>query len=124
MKKIHITGVLIAIILCTLLFPNPSFSADKPVLTFIELGSVNCVPCKKMQKVMKNIENNYGDQIKVIFHDIYKEKDKVKKYEVKLIPTQIFFDKSGKEIFRHEGFFPESEIDELLAKHGLKKNHD
>ena len=94
------------------------------LITFVELGSVKCVPCRMMQPVMKNIEGKYGSQIKVIFHDIWNEDQKkyAREYDIQVIPTQVFLDKEGKEVFRHEGYFPESEIDALLAKHGLRPN--
>jgi thioredoxin 1 len=97
-------------------------SVSVPLMTFVELGSVKCVPCRMMQPVMKNIETKYGNQVKVIFYDIWQEDQKkyAKDYDIRVIPTQVFLDKSGKEVFRHEGFFPESEIDTLLVKHGLK----
>ena len=93
-----------------------------PKITFVELGSVKCIPCQKMQPVMKSIEGKYGDQIKVVFHDVWKEDQKqyAAKYGIKLIPTQVFLDSTGKEFFRHEGFYPEAEIDKLLQKRGLK----
>lgn len=95
----------------------------KPKVTFIELGSVNCIPCKKMQPVMKSVEAKYGSQLKVIFYDVWKKDQKKysEQYGVKLIPTQVFLDENGKEFFRHEGFYPEAEIDKLLAKKGLTK---
>lgn len=91
-------------------------------VTFVELGSVNCIPCKQMQPVMKEIEEKYGDQVKVIFYDVWKEDQKKysKQYGIKLIPTQVFLDSNGKEFHRHEGFYPESEIDKLLQSKGLK----
>jgi thioredoxin 1 len=94
----------------------------KPKITFIELGSVNCIPCKKMQPIMKSLEKKYGEQLKVIFYDVWKaeQKDKAQKYGIKLIPTQIFQDENGKEIHRHEGFYPENEIDKFLKSKGLK----
>jgi thioredoxin len=94
------------------------------LITFVELGSVNCIPCKKMQPVMKAIEEKYSHQIKVIFYDVWKADQKkfAEQYGIKLIPTQVFLDKDGKEIFRHEGFFPEAEIDKLLQKQGLTPN--
>ena len=94
----------------------------KPLITFVELGSVNCIPCRKMQPVMKAIEKKYSKQIKVIFYDVWKPEQRkyADEYGIRLIPTQVFLDKKGKEIFRHEGFFPEDEIDELLQKQGLK----
>jgi thioredoxin 1 len=95
---------------------------DKPKVTFVELGYVNCIPCKKMQPIMKSIETRYGSQVKVVFHDVWKEDQKQygEKYGIKLIPTQVFLDENGKEFFRHEGFYPEKEIDKLLEKRGVK----
>ena len=108
---------------------NPDVSirkTDKPFVTFIELGSVNCIPCKKMQPVMEAVEEKYGDQIKVIFYDVWKadQKKYAKEYGIRLIPTQIFLDKDGREIFRHEGFFPEVEINKLLLEQGLIPNQE
>ena len=96
----------------------------KPMITFVELGSVKCIPCRKMQPVMKAIEDKYDDQIKVIFYDVWKSDQRKygEEYDIRLIPTQVFLDKDGKEIFRHEGFFPEAEIDKFLQKQGLKPN--
>ena len=93
-------------------------------VTFVELGSINCVPCKQMQPVMKAIEEKYGDQINVIFYDVWTEEHKpyAEKYGIKLIPTQVFLDENGKEFHRHEGFYPESEIDKILQSKGMKPN--
>ena len=90
-------------------------------ITFIELGSVNCIPCKQMQPVMKAIEEKYGDQVKVVFHDVWKSEGKpyAEKYGIRLIPTQVFLDDKGNEFHRHEGFYPESEIDNILQERGL-----
>jgi thioredoxin 1 len=92
-----------------------------PKVTFIELGSVNCIPCKMMQPVMKSVEEKYGTQVKIIFYDVWKPEQKkfAQQYGIKLIPTQVFLDKEGKEFFRHEGFYPEAEIDKLLKSKGL-----
>jgi thioredoxin 1 len=94
--------------------------SDGALITFVELGSVNCIPCKQMQPVMKSIEARYAGQVNVIFHDVWKDKAPAQKYGIKLIPTQVFLDKDGKEIMRHEGFFAEANIDSLLLAHGLQ----
>lgn len=93
----------------------------KPKVTFIELGSVNCIPCKQMQPVMKAIEAKYGEQVKVIFYDVWTKEQKqyAQLYKIKLIPTQVFLDENGKEFHRHEGFYPEAEIDKILQGKGL-----
>ena len=95
---------------------------SKPKVTFVELGSVNCIPCKQMQPIMKSVEEKYGEKIKVLFYDVWKSNQKkyAQQYSIKLIPTQVFLDEKGKEFFRHEGFYPESEIDKLLQGKGLK----
>lgn len=107
---------------------DTSIAADaqkNPIVTFIELGSVSCVPCKKMQPIMKSLETKYGDQLKVIFYDVWKDeyKDKGKEYGIKLIPTQIFFDADNKEINRHEGYYSEEDIDKFLQSKGLIINN-
>ncbi|MBN2007913.1 thioredoxin family protein [candidate division KSB1 bacterium] len=93
-------------------------------ITFVELGSINCIPCKAMQPVMKAIEEKYESQIKVVFYDVWQpdQKNYAQEYNIKLIPTQVFLDENGKEIMRHEGFFAEEEIDAFLQKQGLKPN--
>lgn len=96
--------------------------AAKPFIVFYELGSVKCIPCRQMQPVMKSIEEKYGEQIKVIFYDVWKEDQKhhAEEFGIRLIPTQVFVDEKGKEIKRHEGFFPEKDIDAFLQSKGLK----
>ena len=90
-------------------------------VTFIELGSVRCIPCIKMQPVIKSIENKYGNQVNVVFHDVWtpEGKEAAKQYTFNVIPTQLFFDENGKEYFRHEGFFPEDELVKVLQQKGV-----
>jgi thioredoxin 1 len=111
--------------LILILFPVIVFAQAKevrPKVTFIELGSVNCIPCKQMQPVMKSIEEKYGEQIQVIFYDVWKAEQKqyAQKYGIRVIPTQVFLDENKKEFHRHEGFYPEAEIDKVLQAKGLK----
>lgn len=94
-----------------------------PKVTFVELGSVSCIPCKKMQPIMKSIETRYVGQVKVVFYDVLKDRAPATQYGIKLIPTQVFLDANGKEIARHEGFFPEEDIDKILAAQGLSPTY-
>ncbi len=95
----------------------------KPLVTFVELGSVKCIPCKAMQPVMKSVEEKYGSQLNVVFYDVWREEQAhyAQDYNIRLIPTQVFLDSNGKELMRHEGFFPEKEIDAFLQSKGLKQ---
>jgi thioredoxin 1 len=90
--------------------------------TFIELGSVNCIPCKAMQPIMEDIRKEYKGQVEVVFYDVWTSEGKPfgEKYKIRAIPTQVFLDKSGKEYFRHVGFFPKEEIIKVLQKQGVK----
>jgi thioredoxin 1 len=101
---------------------NAQTKEAKPKVTFVELGSVNCIPCKAMQPVMKAIEEKYGEQVKVVFYDVWTKEQRhyAERYKIKLIPTQVFLDEYGKEFHRHEGFYPETEIDKVLQSKGLK----
>jgi thioredoxin 1 len=117
--------ILISLLLVSFLAGINSLAQSKEVkikVTFVELGSVNCIPCKQMQPIMKSVEEKYGEQVKVVFYDVWKSDQKkyAQQYGIKLIPTQVFLDENGKEFFRHEGFYPEAEIDKLLQGKGLK----
>lgn len=99
-----------------------SMSKSKVKVTFVELGSVKCVPCIQMQPIMKSVEEKYGEQIRVIFYDVWTDEGHkyAKIYNIQLIPTQVFLDENENEIFRHVGFFPEAEIDKFLQEQGLQ----
>jgi thioredoxin 1 len=93
-------------------------------VTFIELGSVKCIPCQQMQSVMKSIETKYGKEVKVDFHDVWTEAGKPwgVKYGIEAIPTQVFLDETGKEYYRHVGYFPEEDLVRILQMKGVKLN--
>lgn len=90
-------------------------------VTFIELGSVRCIPCQRMVPIMESVEKNFGDQVKVVFYDVWTPEGQPygQKYGIKLIPTQVFLDENGEEYFRHEGFFPEEELIKILKMKGV-----
>ncbi len=113
--------VLIVLALSTVLLATEP-EAVAPKITFIELGSHNCIPCKQMVPVMEEIETKFGDQVEVIIYDVWTAEHRkyVEQYDVNLIPTQVFLDESGKEIFRHEGFLPSKDIIALFAEHGVQ----
>ena len=104
---------------------EPSENKDiKYKVTFIELGSVRCIPCQQMQPVMKSIEQKFDKQVKVVFHDVWTEAGApfAKQYGIEAIPTQVFLDETGKEYYRHVGFFPEEELVKVLQQKGVTHN--
>ena len=92
--------------------------SESAKVTFIELGSVRCIPCQKMQKVIKQVEEKYPTKVKTIFYDVWTNegKEATKNFEFDLIPTQIFLDKNGKEYARHEGYFEFEELEKVLKQ--------
>lgn len=97
-------------------------TTDEIKVTFVELGSVGCIPCDKMQPIMKEIEEEYKGQVKVIFHDVKTPEGKpyIKEFGIRVIPTQVFLDKDGNEYFRHLGFFAKDELIKILEMQGVK----
>jgi thioredoxin 1 len=91
-------------------------------VTFVEIGSVNCIPCKMMQPIMREIEREFQGQVRVVFHDVWTPagKPEAMKYGIQAIPTQVFLDKDGKEYFRHIGFFPKEELVKILKMKGVE----
>lgn len=97
--------------------PVPNANTNTPagikLPRLVDLGADKCVPCKKMAPILAELKSNYVGQLEVEFIDVWKDPDAAKPYRVRLIPTQIFYDANGKELFRHEGFFGKEDI---LAK--------
>lgn len=94
----------------------------KPPVTFVEIGSVNCIPCKAMQPIMKAVEEEYKGQVKIVFHDVWtsKGKEDAEIYNIRVIPTQVFLDINGKEYYRHEGYLPKESVVKVLKMQGVK----
>ena len=86
-------------------------SGDLPRL--IEIGSVTCVPCKMMKPILDQLRQEYAGRLQVDFIDVKVNREAAAKFKIRVIPTQVFLSADGKELFRHEGFFPKEEI---LAK--------
>ena len=79
----------------------------------VDLGADKCIPCKMMAPILEELKEEYAGRLNVEFIDVWKNPEAGSEYGIKLIPTQIFYDASGKELFRHEGFYSKEDI---LAK--------
>jgi thioredoxin 1 len=88
-------------------------AADVPVkgvVTMVDLGAKKCIPCKMMAPILEKLEKVYAARAAVVFFDVWEDPAPAKRFGIRTIPTQIFFDKDGKEVYRHEGFLSEKEI--------------
>ena len=79
----------------------------------LDLGAGKCIPCKMMAPILEEMKKDYAGTLEVEFIDVWKNPDAGKQYGIEVIPTQIFYDATGKELFRHIGFFAK---DDILAK--------
>ena len=102
---------------------SSSADATSSLVTFIELGSVNCIPCRMMQPVMKELEENFPSDLRVLFYDVWTDEQShyARQYGIRVIPTQVFLDQDGNEFFRHKGFFPYEQIVDVLSRQGVKR---
>jgi thioredoxin 1 len=91
--------------------PRAVAAAAKPRL--LELGSMRCQACLEMAKVLDALRASQGENLQVDFIDVFEQPEAADRHKISLIPTQILFDPSGKEIFRHTGYFSH---DDILAK--------
>ncbi len=104
----------------------PSFSAEvknipvKGKVTMVDLGAASCIPCKMMAPILDKLAKLYEGKAAVIFIDLRYNREAIERFRVTGIPTQIFFDKNGKEISRHLGFMSEEAIIAQLKSMGVQ----
>jgi thioredoxin 1 len=80
----------------------------------VDLGATQCIPCKRMAPILEALKTDYAGTVNVQFIDVWKDPQAGKPYGIRLIPTQVFFDRNGRERFRHEGFFGRAEIEQIF----------
>jgi len=85
----------------------------------VDLGSTTCVPCKMMVSVLDGLSSGYKGKLSVEFINISEDREAADRYHVRAIPTQVFIDASGKEVFRHEGYYPKEDILAAFKEHGI-----
>lgn len=86
----------------------------------VDLGADKCIPCKMMAPILTELTKEYAGQLDVVFIDVWKKPGEGKAYAIQVIPTQIFYDATGKERFRHEGFYSKKEILGKWSELGVK----
>jgi len=117
---------LAAVILMVVFLANAAYSEDyskipeKGKITLLDLGAATCIPCKMMAPVLEKVKKRFAGKAEVIVIDIRYDRDQAQRFQLRAIPTQIFFDKEGKEVYRHLGFLDENAIVEQFTKMGVK----
>jgi thioredoxin 1 len=128
MNKKHLLTLFAAILAVILLavVSLPVCSAEvanvpvKGMVTLVDLGARSCIPCKMMAPILERLEKRYAGRAAVIFLDVWKDPKPANYFGIRAIPTQIFFDKDGKEVYRHMGFMSEEDIVKQLNVMGVR----
>jgi len=92
----------------------------KGTVTMIDLGAGSCIPCKMMVPILDRVSARYKGKADIVVIDLRYNREQASRFNIRAIPTQIFFDREGKEVYRHMGFLDESSIEAQLLKMGIK----
>lgn len=122
------SSVRIALLLIALLSPHISearaAAASIPVpgmVTMVDLGATSCIPCKMMAPILEELKTEYKNKAAIVFIDVWKLPEQARKYKISVIPTQVFFDRNGIEVYRHVGFMEKQAIMAQLARMGVAR---
>lgn len=117
-------------ILAVVFFASAAWSAEpagrvpevpvKGMVTMVDLGAKKCIPCKMMAPILEELEKEYQGRAAIVFIDVWVDAFQGKRFGIRTIPTQIFYDREGKEVLRHEGFMDKKTIVAELQKLGVK----
>jgi thioredoxin 1 len=86
----------------------------------VDLGADKCIPCKKLAPILAELKKEYEGRVIVEFIDVWKDPKAGDPYKINAIPTQVFFDRDGKEVWRHVGFLPKADFVAKFKELGVK----
>jgi thioredoxin 1 len=98
--------------------------SSRPLPVLIDVGSKGCAACTIMEPILDELDEKYTQSLHVELIDIRKNPYAEKTYSIRVIPTQILYDASGKEITRHMGTISKEQILEAFKKHGIEIKKD
>jgi len=100
-------------LIALLLISTTEVTQAKELPKLLDLGATACIPCKLMAPILDELDKELTGRLEVEFIDVWKNPNEAPKYKITTIPTQIYFDAQGKELWRHVGFISGEDI---LAK--------
>ncbi|NDY71011.1 thioredoxin [Desulfobacter hydrogenophilus] len=122
----HIKFIFLAVI-SAFLFALPAHAQnfskipEKGTVTMIDLGAKKCIPCKMMAPIIAKLEKAYSGKADIVFIDVWENRGQARRFKISAIPTQIFFNEKGEEVWRHVGFMDEKAIVDQMKKMGVGK---
>jgi thioredoxin 1 len=123
LKRLFELTVLVSFFLSMSIVYAQDFSMvpEKGKVTMIDLGAKKCIPCKMMAPIMEKLEKAYEGKAHIVFIDVWENRDQAPRFGIRAIPTQIFFNENGEEVWRHEGFLEEKTIVDRLTEMGVEQ---
>jgi thioredoxin 1 len=114
----------IFILAVVLLATVPVWAAErvipaKDMVTMADFGAHTCIPCKMMEPILEKLTSRYAGRAAIVFVDVWQDVGAADTFGISTIPTQVFFDKNGKEVYRHQGFLAEKAIVAKLKELGV-----
>jgi thioredoxin 1 len=97
---------------------SPAQGAKLPRV--VDLGADKCKACKELAPILVELRKEYKGRVDVDFIDVWKNSKAGEPYKIRVIPTQVFFNAEGKEVWRHEGFLPKKDFIAKFAELGVK----
>ncbi|MHB8994149.1 MAG: thioredoxin family protein [Armatimonadota bacterium] len=123
MRRQKSTGLLafvVAMGLVVAVMPQQAAAAPTGLPQLIELYSPTCSHCQRMMPIIDKVRTQLQGKAEVVAINIMKDTAAADKYQVSAIPTLIFLNAAGKEIFRHVGEYPEAELQAKLREFGWR----
>ncbi|GAB7082380.1 thioredoxin family protein [Megalodesulfovibrio paquesii] len=90
------------------------------MVTMVDLGAKKCIPCKMMAPILEALEKEYDGRAAIVFIDVWENPNEADKFDLRSIPTQIFYDAEGRERWRHIGFLEKAFIEAKLKELGVQ----
>ena len=93
--------------------PHGAVQAAPGLPRFVDVGTTTCAPCKVMLGVMAELENKYPGAFTIEFVNVKENPAQAERYDIRIIPSQIFYSPDGRELYRHTGVF---RTEDVIAK--------
>jgi len=91
----------------------------KGMVTLLDFGADNCIPCKMLAPIIKELKSEYKGKAAIYFVHVGRHKALATRHGIRVIPTLVFFDAKGQEKHRFEGYLDKHFIKKYLEKMGL-----
>jgi thioredoxin 1 len=128
MKRLSLYFAL-GLVMAFLVSPNYSTGSEpkinlqallgKKVPILLEFGRGWCIPCKYMKPILDDMSSAYAGKALVMTVDMDANKDLVRDFRIRMMPTQVFLTPDGKEFFRNEGTLEREGIMQVFLKMGV-----